>query len=806
MKHRPIFTKTALSALVLALSILIGASALQASPAQTVLEDKTLSPYFHVKSDDPKTDRLPLKSTQADVRILGVIAEVTITQVYKNEGRNTLEAIYVFPGSTRAAVHSMRMTVGDRVIEADIMERKKARRTYEQAKKEGRTASLLEQQRPNVFQMNVANILPGDTIKVEMKYTELLEPTEQVYEFVYPAVVGPRYSETPAQGAPDTEKWVKNPYLHSGQTPPYQFGLAVRLETGIPIARLTSPNHEIRTAYTGKSRVDVSLAPDPKAGTRDFVLQYKLAGGQIETGLLLYPGREDNHFLLMMEPPARVRPDEVVPREYIFIVDVSGSMNGFPLEKVAKPMMKEMISNLKANEYMNIILFAGGSEVLSTDRSLAATEENKRKAIRWMEEHHGAGGTRILPALQRALALPAREGVSRIITVVTDGYVNVEPQVFELIRRNLGRANLFTFGIGRSVNRFLIEGMARTGMGEPFFVMNPEEGRDQARRFRAYVEQPVLTDIEVRFNNFSAFDIEPMAVPDLFALRPIILMGKYQGRAGGSIVVTGKTASGAFKKEIRLSEGEESAQNTALRLLWARHRIRRIADLNSLVNSGERVMEITELGLKYHLMTQFTSFVAVDKVRRADGKLVTVKQPLPLPDGVSDAAVGDRSMGFAPLARPSVAMKAMAPRDGGLRAQAAPVEPSAAEEKPVGTGNGDKEKPAGPMRGRHVEVKLEQVTGALNPDQVRRALSQRLKLLEDCYVKAVSLRKTNIGGEITFRFVIDQRGKVTAIDIKSASMNDTPTQMCLKTVFQGTTFPPPQQGVAHVLVRLICTK
>ena len=203
--------------------------------------DKTLSPYFWVKSDDPETDRLPLKETRAQVRIAGVIAEVTVTQVYKNEGKNTIEAVYVFPGSTRAAVHAMRMTVGDRVIEADIMERKKARQTYEQAKKEGKTASLLEQQRPNVFQMNVANILPGDEIKVEMKYTELLESEEQVYEFVYPAVVGPRYSNKKADGAPGSETWVETPYLHQGEAPTYLFDLNVDLRSGPPITDIKSP-------------------------------------------------------------------------------------------------------------------------------------------------------------------------------------------------------------------------------------------------------------------------------------------------------------------------------------------------------------------------------------------------------------------------------------------------------------------------------------------------------------------------------------------------------------------------------------
>ncbi|MCU0584285.1 MAG: trypsin, partial [Syntrophales bacterium] len=168
---------------------------------QETSDDRSLSPYFFVKSDDPALDPLPLKSASASVRISGVIADVLVTQVYKNEGRKPIEAVYVFPASTRAAVYGMKMTIGKRVVEAKIQKRDEARRDYEKARDQGKSASLLEQQRPNVFQMNVANIMPGDEIRVEMKYTELIVPTEGVYEFVYPAVVGPRYSNQAADTA-----------------------------------------------------------------------------------------------------------------------------------------------------------------------------------------------------------------------------------------------------------------------------------------------------------------------------------------------------------------------------------------------------------------------------------------------------------------------------------------------------------------------------------------------------------------------------------------------------------------------------
>ena len=234
--------------------------------------DKTLSPYFLVLSDDPKSEQLPLKSTNADVNIAGVIADVTVVQVYQNQGNNPIEAVYVFPASTRAAVYAMKMTIGERVITAKIEERKAARQQYEQAKREGKSASLLEQQRPNVFQMNVANIMPGDIIKVEMRYTELLVPEGGVYEFVYPTVVGPRYSNQNAENAPDTENWVQNPYLHEGQSPPYTFDIDLTISAGLPIQEISCATHKTNIRYEQKDTAAISLDQGEKSGgNRDFI-------------------------------------------------------------------------------------------------------------------------------------------------------------------------------------------------------------------------------------------------------------------------------------------------------------------------------------------------------------------------------------------------------------------------------------------------------------------------------------------------------------------------------------------------------
>ncbi len=650
------FTESRLSQLVrfMAITLLIVISLpCQFSAAQQAeSEDRTLSPYFMVLSEDSSVDRMPLEATSASVNIAGVIADVKVSQVYKNDGQNPLEAIYVFPGSTRAAVYSMKMTIGDRVLVAQVAERRAARKRYEQAKNEGRSASLLEQHRPNVFQMNVANIMPGDRIEVELKYTELLVPTDGTYEFVYPAVVGPRYSNTPESAAPASEKWVSNPYLHAGEAPPYTFDLDAILSTGLPIQQATSPSHQVNIQYDSKSYATVKLDSSEKSGgNRDFILKYQLAGGQIESGLLLFDGQpssestlkeNEKFFLLMVQPPKQVKKDIIPPREYIFIMDVSGSMNGYPL-KISKKLLKNLIGNLEPHEQFNVMLFAGASAVLSEDGSLPATSENIKSAIKLIDRQEGGGGTEILPALKRALALPKSEGISRTIVIVTDGYVDVEPKVFDLIKKNLGNANMFAFGIGTSVNRLLIEGIAHVGMGEPFVLTKPDEAEQQAENFRNYIQSPVLTNISTDFGDFDTYDVEPTAIPDVLSERPVIVFGKWKGGKKGVITLSGFTGDRQrYNQSFNAADVTPLAENSALRYLWARHRIMILDDYNQLWPEKDHVQTITKLGLKYNLLTKYTSFVAVDSIVRNTNEQEPdqVRQPTPMPMGVSNMAVG----------------------------------------------------------------------------------------------------------------------------------------------------------------------
>jgi len=601
-------------------------------------ESRSGSPYFLVISSDRSMDQLPLKSTRAEVAITGVIADVAVRQHYKNEGTHPLEAIYTFPASGQAAVYALEMQVGDRKIVAKIEERQKARQQYTQAKAAGKRASLLEQQRPNVFQMNVANIMPGDDITVTLRYTELLVPEDGTYKFVYPAVVGPRY--TGEDGGQD-HAMESTPYTKAGEGPKYDFDIALDLSVGMPLQHLASSTHQITASYTTTARAVVALAEtETQAGNRDFVLEYKLAGQTIESGLMLYEHGDENFFLLMVQPPKRVVKEQIPPREYIFIVDVSGSMHGFPIN-TAKTLLRNLIVGLRPTDRFNVLVFESGARWLA-DQSLPAVESNIGRAHAFLDQQNGGGGTDLLAAMHKAMTFPRFDpGLSRSYVVVTDGYVNVEREVFDIIRKQSNEANLFAFGIGSSVNRYLIEGMAHVGMSEPFIVLTQESAGREAERFRKYINSPVLTQIRKTFQGLEVYDVEPLSVPDVLAERPVIIYGKYRGKARGTITIEGYAGSKKYKKTFDMSAAKADPKHAAIRYLWARKKIQLLDDYK-LVGNGEREQqEVTALGLRYNLMTAYTSFVAIEeKVVNSDKTLTTVKQPLPMPQSVANSAIG----------------------------------------------------------------------------------------------------------------------------------------------------------------------
>lgn len=622
------------------LIFITSAPSVYAKEENTENEDQVLAPYFIITNEDSSVDCFPLKETNVTTNINGMIAETYVTQTYANEGEKPINARYVFPASSEVAVHGMKMQIGNQLVTAQIKEREEAKQEFEQAKSEGKSTSLMEQQRPNVFTMDVANIMPGDTAVIELHYTELITPADGIYQFVFPTVVGPRYMSPSEDADADTNAWVETPYLADGDTPEGRYNITVNLSTGVPITELTCKSHDINIVKNGESAAQVTLAnPEDYAGNRDFILKYKLTGDEIQSGLMLSQKDDENFFMLTIQPPERYIPKDIPPREYIFVLDVSGSMNGYPLD-TAKVLIQDLVTNLREEDSFNLILFSGASVQMS-ERSVPATKENVERAINLINKQEGYGGTSLSPALEDAISIPMEDSVARSIIVITDGYVSGEQNVFDIINEHMDTASFFSFGIGSAVNEYLIKGIASAGLGESFIVTDSQDAAFTAQSFRTYIQTPLLTDIHISYDGFEAYDIEPSVPSTLFAQKPIVLFGKWKGEPSGTITITGKSGTQDYVQEIQAADVKSYEKGDALSYLWARMRLERLMDYGYSKDDPSVKEEVTQIGLDYSIMTPYTSFIAViDEIKNPEAQAADVDQPLPLPLSVSNLAVG----------------------------------------------------------------------------------------------------------------------------------------------------------------------
>jgi Ca-activated chloride channel family protein len=368
-----------------------------------------------------------------------------------------------------------------------------------------------------------------------------------------------------------------------------------------------------------------------------------LQGNKIETGMMLYEGKDENFFLLMLQPPKNVRKENIPPREYLFIMDVSGSMSRYRLD-ISKQLLRNLILRLNPKDKFNVLFFSNDSDLLS-DHSLNVNRENIDRAVKFIDERSHRGETKLLKALERAFSLkPPDPSLLCTFVVVTDGlvYADVENEVFAFIRKNIGNSNLFSFGIGRDVNCYLTEGMAFLGNGESMLISQPESVEKQAGRFRNYINTPVMTQIKTNFGDFKTYDVESLTIPDMLAERPVIIFGKYKGKPAGTVTLSGKTGQKTFQQTFDLSAIKPDTAYSALRYLWVRERIKYLDYMTSETypdydspENDERMKKIIALGFQYNLKTNYTSFIAIDErtVKKGE-KRVTVKQSIPMPQPV----------------------------------------------------------------------------------------------------------------------------------------------------------------------------
>jgi Ca-activated chloride channel homolog len=598
----------------------------------------------------------PLKHTDVKGEITGFLARVNVTQEFGNPYQEKIEAVYVFPLPQAAAVDEMTLTVGDRVVKGKIKRREEARAIYQAARASGRVAGLLDQERPNIFTQSVANIMPGESVKITIRYVETLKYEDGSYEFAFPMVVGPRYipgNPTGKQGggwAPDTNRVpdasritppVAKPPARAG----HDISIAVSLDAGVAIDGLRSPSHEVEIGRPGASRAVVRLKDAAVIPNKDFLLRYDVAGGKIEDAVLAHRGAKGGFFTLILQPPQRVSVADVTPKELVFVLDTSGSMSGFPIEK-AKETMRLALQGLNPQDTFNLITFSGDTRVLFAEPA-PATPDNLRRAQQFLASREGGGGTEMMKAIRVALDPSDSQFHVRVVCFMTDGYVGNDMEIIAEIQKH-PNARIFSFGIGSSVNRFLLDKMAEYGRGEVEYVGLRDDGSAAAHRFHERVRNPFLTDISVDWGTLAVSGVYPKRIPDLFGAKPVILCGRYERSGRGVIRLHGKMSGRAVTREIVIDLPAIETRHDVLSSLWARARVDDLMgqDYLGLQRGSARadVQEaIVQLGLDYRLMTQFTSFVAVEEMTiTTGGEPMRIEVPVEIPEGVSYEGVFGR--------------------------------------------------------------------------------------------------------------------------------------------------------------------
>ncbi|MCE9589209.1 MAG: VWA domain-containing protein [Planctomycetes bacterium] len=609
-----------------------------------------------------RTVPVPLEHTSVNASVAGYVGAVDVVQKFHNPYSSKIEAVYVFPLPENAAVNEFIMTIGDRKIRGLIRERKEAERVYEEAKHQGYVASLLTQERPNIFTQKVANIEPGKRIDVNIRYYQTLRYEDGWYEFSFPMVVGPRYNPAGSGGAgvgavPRNAKGSSGQttevsYLRPRERSGHDIDLTLAVEAGVKIEEAACTSH--RTKISGLrdsdgSRVTATIEPGDTIPNKDFVFRWRVAGDKIKANFLTHKDSRGGYFTMMVYPPADLGSLSREPMEMVFVVDVSGSMMGEPIKRV-KQAMRAALTSIDRRDTFQVITFAGQAQCMTAE-PIPATPENIDAAMAFVDQAQAGGGTEMLKGIRAAMQRIDGSDRRRLVALMTDGYIGNEKEIIEAVGKADRSIRFFSFGVGNSVNRYLIEGVARAGRGAVAYIGLNEDPAVATTAYIQRVSHPALTDIKIEVPGARVTDVFPRHIPDLFVGRPIVVVGRLDGNPEGPARITGRVGGEKFTTRVRRSDGTLIAAANispplALPSLWARAKIADLADYGP-ANAGDvnRFTDtVRQLALDYSLMSDFTAFLAVDTARRTEGTTgTTVQTPVPVPDGVSyDTTVGPR--------------------------------------------------------------------------------------------------------------------------------------------------------------------
>ena len=586
---------------------------------------------------------LPLRHTAVDAAIAGHIGTVQVKQQFANPFDTKIEAVYVFPLPEKAAVTEFLMVIGDRTIRGILREKEEAEAIYREARAQGYRASLLVQRRPNIFEQKVANIEPGKAIDVDITYFHALAFKDGWYSFVFPTVVGPRFNPPghpdsipaiPRGGNSATPGATGVEYLAPTERSGHDLGITVRIDAGVQIEELKS-THEIVVTRDEPAAATVQLANRTTIPNRDFVLDFRVAGDTVKSNLMTYkdPETGEGFFSLMMIPPIDTADVSRRPMEMVFVLDCSGSMSGRPLEQ-AKKAVATALARLDPNDTFQIIRFSDDASQFGA-APVRATKPNLAAARRYLANLSSQGGTMMLEGIKAALDFPHNPSRFRFVSFLTDGYIGNESDILAEVHRRLGAARIFSFGVGSSVNRYLLERMAREGRGVAAYLGLRDSAEEVMGAFFDRVSHAALTDVEIDWGGMTVSDTYPAQLPDLFVGRPLVLSGRFEGDPT-SVTVSG-TVDDSRRSFMLDATDQEGTAGPYIAKVWARSNIADLHDRQATVGDphGEFRDAIRRIALRHQLVSNYTSFVAVDSSERTAGQYgVTVHQAVPVPDGV----------------------------------------------------------------------------------------------------------------------------------------------------------------------------
>jgi Ca-activated chloride channel homolog len=585
---------------------------------------------------------LPLKHTDVKGQISGYIATVEVTQQFHNPYGVKIEASYVFPLPDNAAVNEFIMIIGERKIRGIIRERQEAEQIYEAARSQGYVASLLTEERPNIFTQKVANIEPNKEIDVTIKYFNTMAYVDGWYEFVFPMVVGPRFNppstsdgvgavamgKTNASGQ-STEVQYLNPSQRSG----HDISLAVDIDAGVAIEELTCPSHAITNSSTSAQKRTIKLNSLDSIPNKDFVLRYKVAGKTLKSALVTHSDQRGGFFTLMLYPPESITSLKRSAMEMIFVMDCSGSMSGEPIAK-AKDAVTRALKQLQNGDTFQIIRFSNESSQFGP-APVPATPDNIRRGLQYVDSLQSDGGTMMIEGVKSALDFPHDTSRFRLVSFLTDGYIGNETEILEAIQQKLGSSRIFSFGVGSSVNRYLLDRMAKLGKGAVAYVGLDENAGEIIDLFYERISHPALTDVKIDWGGLQVSDVYPNNVPDMFVGRPVIITGKFKSQKNTTIRVSGRIGNLDDEIAIPVTIGETAATHPGIACVWARKQIETLANQATYDKDSELPVRIRQVALEYGLMSAYTAFIAVDSSQQTAGTYgVTVPVAVPVPDGV----------------------------------------------------------------------------------------------------------------------------------------------------------------------------